>query len=72
MMYTWQQDIRNMQSHVKRQSGESIESVAARLYYAQMEVYSAYAGRDLDTQFELLPDEVRAQWIAGAKKHCGE
>jgi hypothetical protein len=58
---TTQSDIRREWGKVRRRPGESIESVAAKLYEAQMRVY----GRE--GPFEWLPESFRAQWIALAK-----
>lgn len=55
-------------SRMKRGKGESVADFARRKYYMQMEIYSSYAGRDLDTDFDLLPAKVQADWIRSAKK----
>lgn len=48
--------------------GERIADFARRMYYMQMEIYSSYAGRDLDTPFEHLPTDVQAGWINSAEQ----
>jgi hypothetical protein len=63
-------DIKYEHSKMKRSESESIADFAARLYYMQMEVYSAYAGRDLDEDFWSIPEEYRKQWIELAEEKC--
>jgi hypothetical protein len=55
--------INHAQSYIKRGENETDEQLAARLYYAQMEVYSTYAGRDLDVDFNLIDSEARKGWL---------
>ena len=70
------QDIAYQMSLVKRESGESDEHLAERLYYVQMEVLSANAGCNLVSndqvdlfQFKNLNPEIRNNWIEKAKAY---
>ena len=69
-------DVEYQLSKVKRRDGESDEALARRLYYLQMEVYSANAGRDLvsdsetdPSSFRNLSTEVQQGWMTFAKKY---
>jgi hypothetical protein len=64
-------DIESEQAKVRRKQGESNESLAERLFEAQMEVYSGYAGSDLYTHdtFAKLSQEDRQGWIERARTH---
>ncbi len=55
--------IQNAHADMTRGGSESIEDFAKRLYYRQMEIYSAHAGRDLDTPFELIGPQARKSWF---------
>lgn len=61
-------DIKNLSADVTRGPGDSDDTIARRLYYIQMEVYSAYAGSDLATDFDYLPKDVRDSWLKAAAK----
>jgi hypothetical protein len=63
------EDAKYQMEKMRRGKDESIESFARRLYYMQMEVYSANAGRDLDMAFELLPIDSQEIWIKSAREH---
>lgn len=57
------------------EDGVTAEELAPRMFYWQMEIYSAHAGGDLykDGDFEELSAEDRAGWVAIAqKKLAGE
>lgn len=56
---------------MKPVKGESVKDFAARLYEMQMEVYSAYAGRDLGAPFYALEQSIQRQWISLAKEKMG-
>lgn len=51
---------------VTREPEETDEQLARRMFYLQMEIYSAHAGRDLyrEGDFELLPDLAKQSWTA--------
>jgi hypothetical protein len=66
------QDARYHLSKMRIAEGESIEDFARRRYYMQMEVYSSWAGRDLDVQFEFLDGKVQKDWIKSAKQAVEE
>lgn len=61
------QDVRNNLARMKRQAGEPAEDFANRLYSMQMEIYSAWAGRDLWVPFFTLPKKVQEGWIKRAE-----
>ena len=70
------EDIKYQMSLAKRESGETDEHLAIRLYHVQMEVLSANAGRDLVSndpsdpfQFEKLDATTREGWIQKAKEY---
>ncbi len=65
-------DVKYQLSQMRREPGESDESFAEKLFSMQIEVYSANAGRDLDTEngFLDLSEEDRANWITYAKNHA--
>jgi hypothetical protein len=54
---------------IKPNTGDTAEAYARRRFYAQMEFYSAHAGRDLyqDGDFEWLEPSIRHDWIARAE-----
>ena len=55
-------------SQIARTEGETDEKLARRMFYLQMEIYSANAATTLyqEGDFELLPDEVQKQWLEKA------
>jgi len=64
-------DVKYQLSQARREPGETDEKLARRLFYLQMEVYSANAGRDLyeGGDFERLDPQVQEQWIEKAGKY---
>lgn len=66
------EDVKYQLSQMRREPNESDHAFAERLFSMQMEVYSANAGRDLDTEngFLDLSEEVRENWITYAKNHA--
>ena len=66
------EDVKYQLGQMRRSPGESDEKFAIRLFSMQIEVYSANAGRDLDTEngFYDLSAEDRANWITYAKNHA--
>lgn len=48
--------------------GESVEGFAIRMYEMQMEIYSAYAGRDLDVPWGHIKKEYQDGWLKKARK----
>lgn len=63
----------NMKALVPEQD-EDREDFARRMFYLQMEIYSAHAGTTLyrDGDFEWLPVKVRKSWLAKADKKLTE
>ena len=53
---------------IERRPNESVEEYAARLYKANMDCYSAHAGRDLAIPFSELNWLTRRNWIRRAKR----
>ena len=53
-------------------AGESVRDFAERLYYMQMEVYSAWAGCDLDVYFGSLPKKTIEGWMRLARRKMSE
>lgn len=54
---------------MKPTKGASVEDFAANLFFWQMEIYSSYAGRDLDQPFEYLDKDTKAGWMKAAREH---
>lgn len=55
---------------LKSEEGETAYNLASRMYFLQMEVLSANAGRDLYSwdDFERLTPDVKASWLLAARK----
>ena len=53
--------------------GEDREDLARRMFYLQMEIYSAHAGVDLFNlgDFELLTDDNQRNWLESADRKLG-
>lgn len=61
-------DIKHHHDKMKPGKGDTAEDLADRMYCMQMEIYSAYCGRDLHTPFWSLPEATRKQWIESAEE----
>jgi hypothetical protein len=61
-------DIANAQAAIKLIETDTVETFAAKLFTAQMEVYSSYAGRDLYKPFAELTEGHRNSFLELAKK----
>lgn len=61
-------DVAHQMSQVHREENESDESLARRMFYLQMEVYSANAGVMLygSGDFERLSKEMQNSWLSAA------
>ncbi len=65
------EDLKNMRETIKPMEDETLEGLAARLFYMQMEVYSAHAGHDIYKDFDRLDDATRQGWLAAARRKMG-
>ena len=63
----------NMESLIP-EPGEDREDLARRMFYLQMEIYSAHAMTTLyrEGDFERLTDEIQVSWLKKADKKLEE
>lgn len=64
------QDLKNEREALQLVDGETLNELAARLFYTQMEVYSSYAGHDLapNGTFSRLNATAKRGWLVAAQE----
>lgn len=62
--------VRSEMEALEVEPGITQEQLAEQMFYLQMEVYSAHAGRDLYQfgDFERLSEKYKESWYASAKR----
>lgn len=66
--------VHHSMERVVPEPGEDREDLARRMFYLQMEIYSAHAMTTLygPNDFEFLADDVRASWLKKADRKLAD